>query len=116
MKVASLSGFIPFFETFKIVSYPFFFNSFSMAFIVRLFPKRRKVQNKMAFPPSLRFILVMKAAVSFAGLDPSTGVPRMRGSKLSIVEGKVPAMFISGAFMESDIAWARRCVLPVLEK
>ena len=74
------------------------------------------MQNKMAFPLSLRFISVMKLAVSLAGLDPSTGVPRMSGLKLSIVEGKVPDMFISGAFMVSDMAWARRCVLPVLEK
>jgi hypothetical protein len=58
----------------------------------------------------------MNSSVSLAGLEPSTGVPKISGLKVSIVEGKVLAIFISGAFMESEIAWARRCVLPVLEK
>jgi len=61
-------------------------------------------------------MFAMNAAVSLAGLEPSTGVPKTSGLKVSMVEGKVPAIFMSGAFMESDIAWATRCVLPVLEK
>ena len=58
----------------------------------------------------------MNAAVSLAGLEPSTGVPKIRGSKVSIVEGNVPDISMMGAFTASAMAWAKRLVLPVLEK
>ena len=58
----------------------------------------------------------MKAKVSFDGLVPSTGVPRIKKSRSSIGEDKVLAKLKIGAFVESAIDWAKRLVFPVLEK
>ena len=58
----------------------------------------------------------MNATVSLAGLEPSTGVPKIKRSKFSMVDGNVPAISMKGAFTVSAIAWANRLVLPVLEK
>ena len=56
------------------------------------------------------------AKVSFAGLKPSMGVPRIRRSKFSMADGWVDAISWMGAFAVSAIAWAKRLVFPVLEK
>jgi len=96
-KSASLSDFIPFFETFRIFLAALRFNSFSMTFIVRLFPNMRQVQNGIDFPPSLRFMPSMNTAFSLAELEPSTGVPKIRGSKVSIVEGNVSEISMMGS-------------------
>jgi hypothetical protein len=61
-------------------------------------------------------MLSMNEAVSLAGLEPSTGVPKIRGSNFSIVDCNVPEISIMGAFTASAFAWAKRLVLPVLEK
>lgn len=66
--------------------------------------------------PSFLGIVSMKAKVSFAGLEPSTGVPRIKRAKFSRADGSVDAMLKMGAFTVSAIASARRLVFPVLEK
>ena len=43
----------------------------------------------------------MKAKVSFAGLEPSTGVPRIKRSNFSMADGSVDAMLRMGAFTVS---------------
>lgn len=58
----------------------------------------------------------MNVAVSFAGLAPSTGVPKIKRSKFSMFDGCVAEMSKIVAFIVSAIAWAKRLVLPVLEK
>ena len=58
----------------------------------------------------------MKAKVSFAGLEPSTGVPKIRRSQFSRVDVWVEAKSEIDAFAVSAIAWAKRFVFPVLEK
>jgi len=87
-----------------------------MAFRVRSPPKRRKVQNRITFLPSNFGRLSMNAKVSFAGLPPSTGVPRIKRSQVCSVEGATDVKSWMDAFAASAIAWAKCLVLPVLEK
>jgi hypothetical protein len=89
---------------------------FSIAFMVLLFPNKRYVQNRMAFFPSSLGMVSMNAMVYFAGLAPSTGVPKITRSQFSRVDGWVEAKSEMGAFAELAIAWAKRFVFPVLEK
>jgi len=66
--------------------------------------------------PSVLGMLSIKATISFAGLEPSTGVPMIKRSKFSMVDGGVDVMSKMGAFAVSAIACASRLVFPVLEK
>ena len=74
------------------------------------------MQNNIAFLVSIWGKLSMKAAVSFAGLEPSTGVPSIKRSKLSMADGWVDNKSKMGAFVVSTMACASRLVFPVLEK
>ena len=60
-----------------------------MMFIVLLLPKIRFVQNKTVFLPFALGRFSMKAEVSFAGREPSTGVPMIKGSKSTRADGCV---------------------------
>lgn len=53
---------------------------------------------------------------SLAGLEPSTGVPKISRSKAAIFDGSASESSYMGAFAVSANACAKRLVLPVLEK
>jgi hypothetical protein len=74
------------------------------------------VQNKIVFLPLAFGKLSTKANVSFAGLAPSTGVPKIIVSKASTTDGLDEVMLKIGALKRSAIASANRLVFPVREK
>ena len=74
------------------------------------------MQNKIAFLSSALGRRSTKAMVSFAGLKPSTGVPKISRSQFSVIEGSEEVMLRAVVFVDVAIASAMRFVLPVLEK